>query len=66
MKKIMNRFRNILLENRLLSIFLAGFAVVAFLLLWECSMEGILREIKTACDAEHVYWLNAETELYGG
>lgn len=65
MIKIMSRFRNILLENRLLLILLAGFAVAVFLLLWECSMEGILREMKTACDAERDYWLNADTEMYG-
>ena len=66
MKKIMSRFRNILLKNRCLLILLVGLAIVAFLLLWECSMEGILKDMKTACDAERVYWLNAETEMYGG
>lgn len=65
MKKIMSRFRNILLKNRCLLILLVGLAIVAFLLLWECSMEGILKEMKTACDAERDYWLNADTEMYG-
>ncbi|MCI5509634.1 MAG: hypothetical protein MR436_04155 [Eubacterium sp.] len=54
MKKIMSRFRDILLENRLLLILLAGFAVAAFLLLWKCSLEGILSGTKTAYDAESV------------
>lgn len=65
MKKIMSRFRDILLENRLLLILLAGFAVAAFLLLWKCSLEGILSGTKTAYDAESDYWLNVDTEMYG-
>lgn len=65
MKKIMSRLRDILLENRLLLILLAGFVVAAFLLLWKCSMKGILMETKTAYDAECDYWLNADTRMYG-
>lgn len=65
MKMIMNKFRNILQENMLLRILLIGFVIVAFLLLWKCSMEEILRETKTAYDAEKDYWFNAETEMFG-
>lgn len=65
MKKVMSRFRKILLENRLLLILLIGFAVVAFLLLWKYSIEGILGVTKTIYDIERDYWFNAESEMFG-
>lgn len=65
MKKMMSRFRNILYENIVLLILLNGFGIVVFLLLWKCSMEGILRETKTAYVAEWDYWFYAETEMFG-
>ena len=51
MKKIMSKFQNILLENLLLLCLLIGFGIGIFLALWKCSLEGILREVKTAYDA---------------
>ncbi|MGN8963510.1 WG repeat-containing protein [Bariatricus sp. HCP28S3_D3] len=65
MKMIMSRFRNILKENILLLILLIGFEVVAFLLLWKCSMKEVLRKTKTAYDAEWDYLFNAETKMFG-
>lgn len=65
MKMIMNRFRNILQENILLQILLIGFVIGVFLMFWKCSMKEILRETKTAYDAEWNYWFNAETEMCG-
>lgn len=65
MKKILSRFRGILQKNVLLMCLLIGFGIGIFLVLWKYSMEGILKETKTAYDAEWNYWFTAETEILG-
>lgn len=65
MKAIRNRFRNILQENLLLLILFRGFVVAAFLLLWKCSLNEILRDTRTAYDAERDFWNHAGTERFG-
>lgn len=63
MKKMMSSLKNILLENRWLLILLAVLGIAAFILLWTCSMKGILKETKTAYDAVENYW--EDTNLDG-
>ena len=64
-KMMMSKFRDILQKNILLQCLLIGFGIGIFLALWKYSMEGILREMKTAYDAKGDYWFTAETETFG-
>ena len=60
MRKMMNKFLKLLVDNTILLILIVGTGIIVFLMLWNCSVKGCLKMTTSVNCARREYWKDAE------
>lgn len=60
MRKMMNKFWKILVDNQVLLLLVVGVGIITFFMFWNCSVKECLEMTKSVNCASREYWKDAE------